>query len=108
MVCVWHPAFDSLHAAELDAYVREIQARKGFSIEQVGSSGEVEMYSFFPALGWLHQHQYDVSAALARCEQVQALSTDWTLSDKAMFEQQYEFHGKNFNRIHQMVSRQNE
>lgn len=63
------------------------------------------MSSFvFKALGMLFWHKYDIEKATADLQNYTPFPDEWTVEDKVLFEQGYQFHGKSFSRIRQMVS----
>lgn len=50
-------------------------------------------------------HKYDIEKATADLQNFTPFPDEWTVEDKVLFEQGYQFHGKSFNRIRQMVSK---
>lgn len=51
----------------------------------------------------LFWHKYDIENATADLQNYTPFPDEWTVEDKVLFEQGYQFHGKSFNRIRQMV-----
>src|SRR6218665_514771 len=57
------------------------------------------------ALGLLYWHGYNVDQALADLPNFAPTPNNWTVEDLVLFEQAFHFHGKNFQKIHELVSR---
>nr|XP_042902486.1 REST corepressor 3 isoform X2 [Parasteatoda tepidariorum] len=70
-------------------YINEAKEKCGYNVEQ--------------ALGMLFWHKYDLEKATADLQNYTPLPDEWTVEDKVHFEQGFQYHGKNFNRIKQML-----
>ena len=55
------------------------------------------------ALGMLFWHKHNFEKALADLPNFTPFPDEWTVEDKVLFEQAFNFHGKTFHRIRQMV-----
>lgn len=64
--------------------------------EQYGYNGE-------QALGMLFWHKHDLPRAISDLSNFTPFPDEWTTEDKVLFEQAFQFHGKSFHRIRQMV-----
>ncbi len=51
----------------------------------------------------LFWHKHDLQQAVNDLANFTPFPEEWSLEDKALFEQAFQFHGKNFHRIRQMV-----
>lgn len=60
-------------------------------------------YNGEQALGMLFWHAYDIDKAIHDLPNFTPLPDEWTVEDKVLFEQAYQFHGKNFAKIRQML-----
>ncbi|OXA60761.1 REST corepressor [Folsomia candida] len=60
-------------------------------------------YSGEQALGLLFWHRYDVEKSLQDLGNFTPHPEEWTVEDKVLFEQAFQFHGKAFDRIRQML-----
>ncbi|CAG7719933.1 unnamed protein product [Allacma fusca] len=60
-------------------------------------------YSGEQALGLLFWHRYDISRALHDLGNFTPNPEEWTIEDKVLFEQAFQFHGKAFDRIRSML-----
>jgi len=58
---------------------------------------------FVQALGMLFWHKHNFEKALADLPNFTPFPDEWTVEDKVLFEQAFNFHGKSFQRIRQMV-----
>uniref|UniRef100_A0A336KZC2 CSON001364 protein n=1 Tax=Culicoides sonorensis TaxID=179676 RepID=A0A336KZC2_CULSO len=85
---VWAPTSD-LTDHQIDEYVRSAQEKYGYNMEQ--------------ALGMLYWHGYDIKSALEDLCNFMPYPNEWTQEDEVLFEQAFQFHGKSFNRIRQML-----
>lgn len=65
--------------------------------EKYGYNGE-------QALGMLFWHKHDLERAVLDLANFTPFPDEWTVEDKVLFEQAFQFHGKSFHRIRQMVS----
>lgn len=90
---VWSPARD-IPEIKLDEYIELAKERYGYNAEQ--------------ALGMLFWHKHDLQKAVMDLQNFTPFPDEWTKEDKILFEQAYQFHGKSFHRIRQMVSRTND
>jgi len=61
------------------------------------------MADFAQALGMLFWHKHNFEKALADLPNFTPFPDEWTVEDKVLFEQAFNFHGKSFHRIRQMV-----
>jgi hypothetical protein len=52
----------------------------------------------------LFWHKHDLQKAVLDLQNFTPFPDEWTKEDKILFEQAYQFHGKCFHRIRQMVS----
>lgn len=75
----------------MDEYISLAKEKYGYNGEQ--------------ALGMLFWHKHDLERAIADLANFTPFPDEWTVEDKVLFEQAFQFHGKSFHRIRQMVSR---
>jgi hypothetical protein len=61
-------------------------------------------YNIEQALALLYWHKHDCKLALQDMEIYVPQPDEWTQEDKIIFEQAFMYHGKNFNKIKQVVS----
>ena len=61
-------------------------------------------YNFDQALGLLYCNNYDIKQSLKDMSVYLPSPNEWTDEDKILFEHAFMFHGKNFNKIRQVVS----
>jgi hypothetical protein len=85
---VWSPAKD-IPEIKLDEYIELAKDRYGYNAEQ--------------ALGMLFWHKHDLQKAVMDLQNFTPFPDEWSREDKILFEQAYQFHGKCFHRIRQMV-----
>lgn len=85
---VWSPTKD-IPDNKIDEYIEIAKKKYGYNGEQ--------------ALGMLFWHKHDLERAILDLENFTPFPDEWTDEDKALFEQAYNYHGKSFHRIHQMV-----
>ena len=64
--------------------------------EKYGYNGE-------QALGMLFWHKHDLERAVMDLANFTPFPDEWTIEDKVLFEQAFQFHGKSFHRIRQML-----
>lgn len=64
--------------------------------EKYGYNGE-------QALGMLFWHKHDLERAVMDLANFTPFPDEWTIEDKVLFDQAFQFHGKSFHRIRQMV-----
>jgi hypothetical protein len=55
------------------------------------------------ALGMLCWHKFDIDKAKADLPNFTPFPDEWTVEDKVLFEQAFQFHDKHFHKIRQMV-----
>ncbi|XP_042239786.1 REST corepressor 1-like isoform X1 [Homarus americanus] len=60
-------------------------------------------YNAEQALGMLFWHRHDLEKATADLANFTPFPDEWTTEDKVLFEQAFQFHGKSFHRIRQML-----
>lgn len=73
----------------VDDYISLAKERYGYNGEQ--------------ALGMLFWHKHDLERAILDLSNFTPFPDEWTVEDKVLFEQAFQFHGKSFHRIRQMV-----
>lgn len=61
-------------------------------------------YNGEQALGMLFWHKHDLDRAVLDLANFTPFPDEWSVEDKVLFEQAFQFHGKSFHRIRQMVS----
>jgi len=85
---VWSP---STHIAnqKLDEFIQVAKEKYGYNAEQ--------------ALGMLFWHKHDLDRALQDLSNFTPFPDEWSVEDKVLFEQAFQFHGKSFHRIRQML-----
>jgi len=88
---VWAPgvAGDAMEDKELDQFVMTAKEKYGYNMEQ--------------ALGMVFWHKHDLEGAMLDLANYTPFSEKWNIEDKVMFEQAFQFHGKSFQRIRQML-----
>lgn len=85
---VWSPARE-IPESKLEEYITLAKERYGYNAEQ--------------ALGMLFWHKHDLEKAVTDLANFTPYPDEWTKEDKVLFEQAFQFHGKCFHRIRQMV-----
>ncbi|CAM1297345.1 RCOR3 (predicted) [Pycnogonum litorale] len=85
---VWSPSA-VIPDVKLDEYIRVSKEKFGYNAEQ--------------ALGMLFWHKHDLPKALADLPNFTPFPDEWTVEDKVLYEQAFQFHGKSFVRIRQML-----
>ncbi|KAG0718944.1 REST corepressor 2 [Chionoecetes opilio] len=85
---VWAPKFE-LNEESLEQYIWLAKDKYGYNAEQ--------------ALGMLFWHRHDLEKATADLANFTPFPDEWTTEDKVLFEQAFQFHGKSFHRIRQML-----
>lgn len=85
---VWSPTKD-IPDSKLEDYIRVAKEKYGYNGEQ--------------ALGMLFWHKHDLERAVMDLANFTPFPDEWTVEDKVLFEQAFQFHGKSFNRIRQML-----
>ena len=86
---VWSPACE-IPESKLEEYITLAKERYGYNAEQ--------------ALGMLFWHKHDLEKAVIDLANFTPFPDEWSKEDKVLFEQAFQFHGKCFIRIRQMVS----
>ncbi|XP_050668599.1 REST corepressor isoform X5 [Leptidea sinapis] len=85
---VWSPTSD-ISDLKLDEYITTAKEKYGYNGEQ--------------ALGMLFWHKHDLNRAAMDLANFTPFPDEWTVEDKVLFEQAFQFHGKSFHRIRQML-----
>lgn len=85
---VWSPT-TTIPDYKLDEYISLAKEKYGYNGEQ--------------ALGMLFWHKHDLERAILDLANFTPFPDEWTVEDKVLFEQAFQFHGKSFHRIRQML-----
>lgn len=85
---VWSPN-NNITNAKLDEYIQISKEKYGYNAEQ--------------ALGMLFWHKHDLDRAIQDLANFTPFPDEWSVEDKVLFEQAFQFHGKSFHRIRQML-----
>jgi len=85
---VWSPN-PTLNQQKLDEYIQVSKEKYGYSADQ--------------AFGMLFWHKYDFDKAIQDLANFTPFPDEWTVEETALFEQAFQFHGKSFRRIRQML-----
>ncbi|XP_040568598.1 REST corepressor 1 isoform X2 [Lepeophtheirus salmonis] len=85
---VWSPSIN-ISNTKLDEYIQVSKEKYGYNAEQ--------------ALGMLFWHKHDLDKAMQDLANFTPFPDEWTVEDKVLFEQAFQFHGKSFHRIRQML-----
>ncbi|XP_063612096.1 REST corepressor 2-like isoform X2 [Penaeus indicus] len=85
---VWAPKLE-INEESLEQYIWLAKDKYGYNAEQ--------------ALGMLFWHRHDLEKATADLANFTPFPDEWTTEDKVLFEQAFQFHGKSFHRIRQML-----
>lgn len=85
---VWAPTKD-IPDNKLEDYITVAKEKYNYNGEQ--------------ALGMLFWHKHDLERAVMDLANFTPFPDEWTVEDKVLFEQAFQFHGKSFNRIRQML-----
>eukprot|EP00096_Caligus_rogercresseyi_P015369 TRINITY_DN7817_c0_g1_i1.p1 TRINITY_DN7817_c0_g1~~TRINITY_DN7817_c0_g1_i1.p1 ORF type:complete len:501 (-),score=173.94 TRINITY_DN7817_c0_g1_i1:271-1773(-) len=85
---VWSPS-SSIANTKLEEYIQVSKEKYGYNAEQ--------------ALGMLFWHKHDLDKAMMDLANFTPFPDEWTVEDKVLFEQAFQFHGKSFHRIRQML-----
>lgn len=85
---VWSPT-DSIPDSKLEDYIVLAKDKYGYNGEQ--------------ALGMLFWHKHDLDRAVLDLANFTPFPDEWSVEDKVLFEQAFQFHGKSFHRIRQML-----
>lgn len=76
-----------------------------FTVEEyISVAKEKYGYNGEQALGMLFWHKHDLERAVLDLANFTPFPDEWTVEDKVLFEQAFQFHGKSFHRIRQMVN----
>ncbi|CAD6228053.1 GSCOCG00006329001-RA-CDS [Cotesia congregata] len=87
---VWSPTTDIPdQKCKLDEYIILAKEKYGYNGEQ--------------ALGMLFWHKHNLERAVLDLSNFTPFPDEWTVEDKVLFEQAFQFHGKSFHRIRQML-----
>ncbi|XP_033150507.1 REST corepressor isoform X2 [Drosophila busckii] len=85
---VWSPTKE-IPDPKLEEYISVAKEKYGYNGEQ--------------ALGMLFWHKHDLERAVMDLANFTPFPDEWTIEDKVLFEQAFQFHGKSFHRIRQML-----
>lgn len=85
---VWSPSSHIVNQ-KLDEFIQVAKEKYGYNSEQ--------------ALGMLFWHKHDLDRALQDLANFTPFPDEWSVEDKVLFEQAFQFHGKSFHRIRQML-----
>lgn len=85
---VWSPA-GHIAGQRLDEFIQVAKEKYSYNSEQ--------------ALGMLFWHKHDLDRALQDLANFTPFPDEWSVEDKVLFEQAFQFHGKSFHRIRQML-----
>ncbi|GJQ81513.1 putative chromatin binding protein [Trypoxylus dichotomus] len=85
---VWSPTTD-IPESKLEDYIVLAKDKYGYNGEQ--------------ALGMLFWHKHDLERAVLDLANFTPFPDEWSVEDKVLFEQAFQFHGKSFHRIRQML-----
>lgn len=87
-VLVWSP-YNNLNEKDLENYLEIAKEKYNYNMEQ--------------ALGMLCWHKFDISHASADLPNFTPFPDEWSVEDKVLFEQAFQFHDKHFHKIRQML-----
>ncbi|CAH1958050.1 unnamed protein product [Acanthoscelides obtectus] len=85
---VWSPT-EAIPESKLEDYIVLAKDKYGYNGEQ--------------ALGMLFWHKHDLDRAMLDLANFTPFPDEWSVEDKVLFEQAFQFHGKSFHRIRQML-----
>lgn len=85
---VWSPNH-TIPNKKLDEFVQVSKDKFSYNMEQ--------------ALGMLFWHKHDLERAMQDLANFTPFPDEWSVEDKVLFEQAFQFHGKSFHRIRQML-----
>lgn len=85
---VWSPTAE-ISDLKLDEYITIAKEKYGYNGEQ--------------ALGMLFWHKHDLNRASLDLANFTPFPDEWTIEDKVLFDQAFQFHGKSFHRIRMML-----
>jgi len=88
---VWSPILNIQNSKckMLDEFIQVAKEKYGYNAEQ--------------ALGMLFWHKHDLDRAMQDLANFTPFPDEWSVEDKVLFEQAFQFHGKSFHRIRQML-----
>ncbi|XP_064394804.1 REST corepressor 3-like [Halichondria panicea] len=87
-VLVWAPC-PRTHERDVNEYIKVAKEQYGYTLDQ--------------ALGLLYWHKYDIKRATEDLANFCPLQDEWSMEDRVTFEQAFQYHGKNFQRIRAML-----
>ncbi len=96
-ICVWKPP--SMMPTKSGQYFPSDQEIENYLEEAVKKYS----YNLEQALGLLYFNKHNISKSLSDMLLFVPQPNEWTNEDKIVFEQAYMYHGKNFNKIKQVV-----
>lgn len=85
---IWSP-YNKIPDHVLDEFITKAKDKFFYNAEQ--------------ALGMLSWHKYDLNRSYADLPNFVPFPSEWSVEDKVLFEQAYQFHEKQFNKIKQML-----
>uniref|UniRef100_A0A182MCU5 REST corepressor n=1 Tax=Anopheles culicifacies TaxID=139723 RepID=A0A182MCU5_9DIPT len=85
---VWSPTKE-IPDSKLEDYITVAKEKYGYNGEQ--------------ALGMLFWHKHDLERAVLDLANFTPFPDEWSAEDRVLFEQAFQFHGKSFHRIRQML-----
>jgi len=85
---VWSPS-QNISNKRLEEFIQVAKDKYSYNAEQ--------------ALGMLFWHKHDLDRALQDLSNFTPFPDEWSVEDKVLFEQAFQFHGKSFHRIRQML-----
>lgn len=86
---VWSPSPSKVSDSLLDEYIHTAKEKYGYTMDQ--------------ALGMLFWHQHDLERSTQDLANFTPFPDEWNEDDKVLFDQAFQFHGKSFHRIRQMI-----
>lgn len=86
---MWSPMSEDTPDSKIEEYITLARDKYGYTVEQ--------------ALGMLFWHKHDLEKAALDLANFTPLRDQWSKEDKILFEQAFQFHGKCFHRIRQML-----
>jgi len=88
---VWAPSLNiqNTECKMMDEFIAIAHKKYGFSADQ--------------ALGILFWHEHDLTRAMEDLDNFTPFPDEWSVEDKVIFEQAFQFHGKSFGKIRQMM-----
>lgn len=96
----WNLKFITFISLNVKVYFRNFH----FTVEEYITVAQQKYgYNGEQALGMLFWHKHDLERAVMDLANFTPFPDEWTIEDKVLFEQAFQFHGKSFHRIRQMV-----